>query len=368
MKNSVLVVDGEPALRSEMVSILENAGFEALGAENGLRGLELIERENVRLVICDWHVDDASGIDLCCKLKTAGLGSYVYVILLTPKDSIDQRVQGMVAGADDIVSKPFQPSDLVARVKVGYRLLQLETRESLILSLAKLAERREPETGHHIERVQCYSRCLAEQLQGHPKYSGIVTSEYVQLIYQTSPLHDIGKIGIPESVLLKPGKLTQREFDLVKEHPLIGAETLRGAIERGPETPFLEMAHDIALSHHEKFDGSGYPQGLAGEAIPLAARIVALADVYDALTTHRVYKDAYSHEKSESIIVEDRGRHFDPDVVDAFLQVKETFQAICRHFDNDGNDLPRGGANQTTEPVLSESNDYLGPYETASLT
>lgn len=367
MTNPILVIDDDPVQRGELVRALENAEFEVV-ASGGEQALQLIESQNIRLVISDWKLGELDGIDLCCGLKTADLGSYIYVILMTAKDSIDQRVQAMVAGADDFLSKPFDAGELVARVKVGHRLLQLETQESLILSLAKLAERRDPETGHHIERVQCYSRCLAEQMQGNPKHAQTVTPEYVQLIYQTSPLHDLGKIGVPESVLLKPGKLTETEFELVKEHPLIGAETLRDAIERSPEAPFLRMAHDIALSHHEKFDGSGYPQGLIGDAIPLAARIVALADVYDALTTHRVYKDAYSHEKSESIIIEGRGNHFDPDVVDAFLQITATFQAIRQHFDDDGHDAtPILIGKQVAVPVL-DSSDYLSPVERASIT
>lgn len=338
MIGPILVVDDDPILRRMLSSTLEQAGFEVVSAQNGCDALSKLSEGNIRLVISDWLMPEMDGIDLCCRIRTGDFGNYIYVILLTSMDSVDQRVQGLVAGADDFVSKPFHPSELVARVKVGQRILQLETREALIFSLAKLAESRDPETGHHIERVQCYSRCLAEQLMRNPKYAETITPQYVQLIYQTSPLHDIGKVGVPDAILLKPGKLTEEEFEIIKQHSTIGADTLRGAIERSPEASFLRMAYEIALSHHEKFDGSGYPQGLAGESIPLSARLVALADVYDALTTHRVYKDAYSHEKAEAIIVEGRGTHFDPDVVDAFLEITQTFQAIRNHFDDHCND------------------------------
>ncbi|WP_182869724.1 HD domain-containing phosphohydrolase [Rhodopirellula sp. JC639] len=334
MKDAILVVDDDPIVRQMICSTLQQSGFDVITAEDGRGALDRLKEGHTRLVISDWQMPELNGIDLCCQIRSGDFGGYVYLILLTSMDSVDQRVEGLVAGADDFVSKPFHPSELIARVNVGRRVLQLETREALIFSLAKLAESRDPETGHHIERVQCYSRCLAEQLTRNPRFAETITPQYIQLIYQTSPLHDIGKVGVPDAVLLKPGKLTDEEFLAIKEHPRIGAETLRGAIQRSPEASFLKMAYDIALSHHEKYDGSGYPDGLAGDQIPLSARIVALADVYDALTTNRVYKDAYSHEKAEAIIVDGRGSHFDPDVVDAFLQIKTMFMAIRNRFDD----------------------------------
>ncbi|QDV44886.1 Cyclic di-GMP phosphodiesterase response regulator RpfG [Stieleria neptunia] len=334
MNDRILIVDDDPIIRQMISSTLRQGGFEVVTAEDGRGALERLKEGNTRLVISDWQMPEMNGIDLCCQIRNGDFGGYVYLILLTTMDSVAQRVEGLVSGADDFVSKPFHPSELIARVNVGKRVLQLETREALIFSLAKLAESRDPETGHHIERVQCYSRCLAEQLVHNPKFAETITPQYIQLIYQTSPLHDIGKVGVPDAVLLKPGKLTDEEFLAIKAHPRIGAETLQGAIQRSPEASFLKMAYDIALSHHEKYDGSGYPEGLVGDAIPLSARIVALADVYDALTTNRVYKDAYSHERSESIIVQGRGSHFDPDVVDAFLEIETTFMAIRRQFDD----------------------------------
>ena len=158
-----------------------------------------------------------------------------------------------------------------------------------------------------------------------PKYAGIIDDEFVHLVYQTSPLHDIGKVGIPDSILLKPGRYSDDEFELMKAHTTIGAETLDAALAQNPKARFLQIAREIAAAHHERFDGRGYPLGLSGEEIPLSARIVAVADVYDALTSKRVYKDAFAHHAARNIILKDSGTHFDPDVVDAFLVVEQDF-------------------------------------------
>jgi putative two-component system response regulator len=352
MTGPILVVDDDPILRQMLISTLEQAGHTVVAVENGREALRRLGEGDIRLVISDWQMPEIDGIELCNRIRQSDFGGYVYVILLTSMDSADQRIEGLIAGADDFVTKPFHPAELIARVTVGRRVLQLETREALIFSLAKLAESRDPETGHHIERVQCYSRCLAEQLALHPKYASTITPQYIQLIYQTSPLHDIGKVGVSDSVLLKPGRLTEAEFNEIKTHPMIGAETLRVAIEQSPDASFLRMAHDIALSHHEKFDGSGYPHGLVGEQIPLAARIVALADVYDALTTDRVYKAAYSRDIAEEIIVDGRGKHFDPDIVHAFLQITDVFHRIRQQFDDGSSAGPehRGALGSEASP------------------
>jgi putative two-component system response regulator len=165
-------------------------------------------------------------------------------------------------------------------------------------------------------------------MASQPKYQDSLSHQFVHLIYLTSPLHDIGKVGIPDSVLLKPGRLTPEEFEIMKQHVLIGGRTLEAALEMHPRAKYLQVARDIAFTHHEKFDGSGYPHGLSGEAIPLCGRIVALSDVYDALTTRRVYKPAYSHEVAREIILDGRGTHFDPDVVDAFMANEEQFITV----------------------------------------
>jgi putative two-component system response regulator len=201
-----------------------------------------------------------------------------------------------------------------------------------IFALAKLAESRDPETGHHLERVRNYCHALARQVSTMPKFRQECDTEFVRLIYQTSPLHDIGKVGIPDSVLLKPGQFNAAEYEIMQQHTRLGAATLEAALQKYPEARFLKIARDIALTHHERYDGTGYPQGLTGDGIPLCGRIVAVADVYDALTSRRVYKPAFEHTVARSIILKDSGTHFDPDIVDAFLAVEDEFIAIRQRY------------------------------------
>ena len=273
-----------------------------------------------------------NGLELCRQVRSAGLMNYIYIIMLTARRDASDTIEGMSAGADDFIVKPFQPAELILRVRTAERLLGLETRDLLIFVLAKLAESRDNDTGAHLDRVRTFSRVIAEHLSRQPKFRGIVNADFVRLIYLTSPLHDIGKVGVPDTVLLKPGPLTHEEFEMMKAHTTHGAATLDAALREFPAARYLHMARDIAASHHEWYDGTGYPYGLAGDDIPLAGRIVALADVYDALTSKRVYKDVYSHEKAKNIIVQARGTHFDPDVVDAFLANEDKFITIGQNL------------------------------------
>ncbi len=209
------------------------------------------------------------------------------------------------------------------------------SRQAVIFGLAKLAEARDDETGAHLNRIRLYTHTLSKELKKNPELYSIVTKGFIEDILLSSSLHDIGKVGIPDSILLKPGKLTGNEYDIMKNHCVFGSTTLKEAARGSENHSFLQMGQDITHYHHEKWDGSGYPTGLAGDTIPLAARIVALADVYDALTTRRVYKPAYGHELSKKIIIQGRGRHFDPDIVDAFLlsekEFKETRGTVMHH-------------------------------------
>lgn len=324
----VLVVDDNDITVTLLEAALAQAGFEVVTARDGVEALEQIRTGGLRLVVSDWEMPRLSGPNLCRAVRAADLSGYVYFILVTSHTSPQEIVEGLSAGADDFVVKPFNPAELVARVRCGERILGLETRDIAIFALAKLAESRDPETGAHLERVRLYCRALARQLASTHSHRHAVDDDFVRLIYITSPLHDIGKVGIPDSVLLKPGSLSDKEFDVMKSHAEIGATTLDAALRAFPGVKFLEMARDIAAAHHERWDGSGYPAGLAGDGIPLSARIVALADVYDALTSRRVYKDAFSGVIARSMIVEESGRHFDPDVVEAFIGVEDEFEAI----------------------------------------
>ncbi len=324
----ILVVDDDDIAVEILASVLTQAGFEVSKAYNGEEALARISESDIRLVICDWDMPLMNGLELCQAVRRRSNSGYVYMILLTSHDSPSEIVEGLSAGADDFVAKPFHPAELMARLRAGERVLALESREMIIFALAKLAESRDPETGHHLERVQRYSRRLAETLAETYHGAELIDADFIRLVYQTSPLHDIGKVGIPDGILLKPGKLTSEEYEIMKSHALIGAETLDAALVNYPQARFLQVARDIAAYHHERWDGKGYPQGISGLEIPLSARIVALADVYDALTSRRVYKDAFTHEVARDIIVAERGTQFDPQVVDAFSRVEADFFAI----------------------------------------
>ena len=321
----ILLVDDDPACLGMLSDVLEAMGIATETARDGQEALEMIYRGDFRIVLSDWQMPGMSGIELCRRIRQRPLSGYVYFILLTSLDRRDNLVAGLRAGADDFITKPFDPEELQVRLRAASRIVSLESRNVIIFALAKLAESRDPETGAHLERIREYSRLLAERLSQLPKYAEVIDADYVRTIYTTSPLHDIGKVGIPDHVLLKPGPLTAEEFEIMKQHAIIGSNTLNAALQEQPDAEYLRFARDIAASHHEKYDGSGYPLGLRGDDIPLCGRIVAVADVYDALTTARVYKDAFSHEKARKIILEGRGSHFDPDVVDAFLFHEQAF-------------------------------------------
>ena len=254
-------------------------------------------------------------------------------------------------GAVDYVSKPFQQEEVLARIKTHLRLRQLQvelvshnlqleqqiseqvkavtaSQLATIFALAKLAEARDDDTGQHIERVQTFCKVLAEQMREMRLHVATLTSAFIDTLYQTASLHDIGKVGTPDAILLKPGKLTPAEFGEMKKHCALGANTLATVLKRHPDNQFLRTGVDVARSHHEKWDGGGYPDGLKGTAIPLAARIVALADFYDALTSNRCYRPAFSHEDTCRMIQEGSGTHFDPDVAAAFSSLEGQFRRI----------------------------------------
>lgn len=324
----VLVVDDDEISRQAVAQTLRAAGYRVALAHDGQQALEALRRNGHQLVVSDRSMPVMNGLELCRAIRTADLPRYVYFILLTSHDRKQDTIEGLGAGADDYVTKPFEPGELVMRVNTGRRIIAAESSGMTIFALAKLAESRDPETGAHLERVRSYCRALAQQLHRTAAFPREINDEYVRLIYETSPLHDIGKVAIPDAVLLKPGPLSKQEFEIMKTHVLHGAGTLAAAMNEFPNATFLRMAHDIAISHHERFNGSGYPRGLVGQSIPLCGRIVALADVYDALTSKRVYKGAMSHEAATSIIVGEKGKHFDPAIVDAFLALEAEFVAI----------------------------------------
>lgn len=329
----ILIVDDDELGLEALSFALTEAGHEPVIAHNGREALQTLKDGDCRLVISDWIMPELDGLELCRQIRGGEFGGYVYIILLTSRSAHADIVEGLSAGADDFLTKPFDPAELQVRVRTGGRILSFETRDVAIFAMAKLAESRDPETGEHLERIRGYCRILTNHLAGAEEFSGTVDAEFVRLIYLTSPLHDIGKVGIPDSVLLKPGRLSNREFEIMKTHTTIGAETLDAAARHYPGVGYLRLAKDIALTHHERFDGSGYPSGLVGEEIPLCGRIVALADVYDALTSKRVYKSAFAHDVARSMILEETGKHFDPRIVDAFAETEDEFIEVRERFD-----------------------------------
>jgi putative two-component system response regulator len=303
------------------------------------------------LVLLDIHMPEMSGVDVCRWFKQDKRLQSIPVIFISGSQGTDDKVEAFRVGGVDYISKPFQDLEALARIKTHLRLrrqhvalasrnLHLEQRIAeevkavtasqlaTILALAKLAETRDDDTGHHTERVQTFSRVLAEQMREMRLHVVQLTTTFIDNLFQTASLHDIGKVGIPDAILLKPGKLTADEFVEMKKHCALGANTLGVVLTRHPDNQFLRMGVDVARSHHERWDGGGYPDGLKGAAIPLAARIVALADFYDALTSKRCYRPAFNHEDTCRMVQEGSGTHFDPDVLTAFSALEGQFRRI----------------------------------------
>ncbi len=359
---TILVVDDNEMNRDLLTRRLEREKYRVIVAEDGYRALEQMQVNNIDLVLLDIMMPKMDGYEVLEHMKAEEGLMHIPVIMITAVDELESTVKCIELGAEDYLPKPFNPVLLSARIgaslekkrlsdlEQGYReqieehnlvlsdRVRVQVKEialaqlGAIFAMSKLAESRDPETGEHLDRMREYCRILASHMQSIPKYSNTIDTDFIDNIYAASPLHDIGKVGVPDAVLIKPGKLNDSEWIIMKTHPIIGAETLREVDRQHPGNAFVETGIEIAEAHHEKWNGSGYPFGLAGEKIPLAARILALGDVYDALTSRRCYKEAYSPEKSKEIIVNDRNIHFDPEVVDAFLETGDEFARVREEF------------------------------------
>ena len=357
-----LIVDDDEISLEILESVLSELGYQVVRATNGKEALEKLRADPIHLVITDWEMPEMNGLELCRAIRDEDFSGYVFIIMLTSRDGGQQKIDGIHGGADSFLVKPLNSEELLVSLKTAERILGLETRDLAMFALAKLSESRDPETGSHIERVQSYCRLLAQHLATTDRYHDVIDSEFTRLIFQTSPLHDIGKVGIPDAVLLKPGKLDEQETAIMRTHAELGAQTLEASLARFPNVGFLQMARDIAMHHHERWDGKGYPKGLSGTHIPLSARIVALADVYDALTSKRVYRDALSHAQAKGLIMRERGTQFDPDVIDAFTQIEARFVAIRERFCDDDRQIsliesgpvPTEGAGQNKVLVVDD--------------
>lgn len=364
-KPTILIVDDMPDNLSLMMELLKGDYVVKL-ANGGERALKLAGMKPAPdLILLDIMMPEMDGYEVCRRLKTQPETKDIPVVFLTAKSEIEDERKGLELGAVDYITKPISPPIVLARVKIHLALkahadflrdksifLEAEvnrrTKEVMaiqdvtIMALASLAETRDSDTGNHIRRTQFYVKALAQYLSSLPKFSTLLTESYIQMLFKSAPLHDIGKVGIPDRILLKPGKLDPQEFEVMKTHTTLGKDAIEHAEKQlGMQVEFLSMAKEIALSHQEKWDGSGYPQGLSGDAIPLSARLMAVADVYDALISRRVYKEGMPHEKAVSIINEGRGLHFDPDVTDAFMALQEEFRAIALRFLDTDDDMLR---------------------------
>jgi len=355
-KPTILVVDDTPENLDLMSNLLKDY-YKVKIANSGEKALNIAASDSPPdLILLDIMMPDMDGYEVCRRLKRAPVTLNIPVIFLTAKAEVEDEQKGLELGAVDYITKPISPPIVMARVKNHLALkvmadflrdqndfLELEvakrTREVIalqdvtILAMASLAETRDSDTGNHIRRTQFYVKALAERLREHPRFAWFLTAANINILFKSAPLHDIGKVGIPDRILLKPGRFEPHEFEIMKAHTTLGRDAIAHAeAALGANVEFLSFAKAIALSHQEKWDGSGYPQGLAGDDIPIAARLMAVADVYDALISRRVYKDGMSHEKAVQIMVEGRGKHFDADMFDAFIEIQEEFRAIAQRF------------------------------------
>jgi putative two-component system response regulator len=355
-KPVVLIVDDTPENLTVMNALLKD-DYRTKVAHNGERALKVAQSDpRPDLILLDIMMPGMDGYEVCRQLKADPKTAGIPVVFLTAKVEVEDEQKGFDVGAVDYITKPISPPIVLARVKtqltlkaaadflrdknafleteVARRTRQVSTIQDVtIMAMASLAETRDNETGNHIRRTQNYVRLLAQELQRQGKFSAQLTAETIELLYKSAPLHDIGKVGIPDSILLKPGKLTPEEFAVMKTHTTLGRDAILAA-EKLLDEPnsFLEYAREIAYCHQEKWDGSGYPQGLAGETIPVSARLMAVADVYDALISRRVYKPPFPHAEALEIIRAGRSSHFDPAMVDAFVAIAEQFRAVAERF------------------------------------
>jgi len=367
-QKTVLIVD-DTSQNLTILGELLQPHYRVRAANSGERALRSAHSEpRPEIILLDVMMPDMDGHEVLRRLKEDKATSDIPVIFITALTATEDEERGLQLGAVDYITKPFNPAIVLARVHTQLELKQARDRlsdqnqwledevarrmsENLLIqdlsmrALACLAEARDNETGHHIVRTKTYVELLARHLIDNPRFAPALAGRHLQMVVQAAPLHDIGKVGIPDAILLKPGKLTAEEFETMKQHPSIGAEAIDKAIEQAlagaddaamDQAPgafgFLYAAREISVGHHEKWDGSGYPAGLAGDAIPVSARLMALADVFDALISRRVYKAPMSLEQATAIIVEGRGKHFDPEVVDAYLACRERFAEIAARF------------------------------------
>lgn len=363
-KATILAVDDTPD-NLLLISGLLKEEYHVRVANGGERAIKIAQSDNPPdLILLDIMMPDIDGYEVCRILKENEKTSHIPIIFLTAKTEVEDETHGLEIGAVDYITKPISPPIVLARVKTHLALkrmqdflrdqnayLELEVKKRTeevvaiqdvtIHAMASMAETRDNETGNHIRRTQHYVKLLAEKLRSHPRFIKFLDDDKtIELLFKSAPLHDIGKVGIPDAILLKPDRLTKEEFEVMKSHTTLGRDAIVHAEKNlGIEVPFLQFAKEIAYSHQEKWDGSGYPQGLAGDEIPISARLMAVADVYDALISRRVYKMPMPHDDAVKIMLEGKGQHFDPDIIDAFIECQAEFKAIGEKYSDSEADV-----------------------------
>jgi response regulator RpfG family c-di-GMP phosphodiesterase len=359
----VLVADDEPFIRQFCRLALEDEGIQCDEAVDGLSAVEMLGKKRYDLLLLDWAMPGLNGLEVCERVRQEPPCPNLKILLFSGHGTSDDVGHVLTAGADDYLTKPFSTVQLVARLKAALRLKDaqdrsdvlnrhllavnheleanvnardsdlIHARNALVLALAKLVEYRDSETGAHLLRLQQYCRCLAEEAAVSVNFASQVDGNFIQMLECCAPLHDIGKVGLPDHILLKPGKLDADERIIMQAHTIIGGDTLKTVLQQhGSAVAFLQMAIDIARHHHERYDGKGYPDRLAGDAIPLAARIVSICDVYDALRSRRVYKPALSHAATNQVMTEASSGQFDPALLQVFQRCGQQFDRVFREF------------------------------------
>ncbi|MFZ4479657.1 MAG: HD domain-containing phosphohydrolase [Rhodoferax sp.] len=362
IKPCILIVDDSPANLSLLAGLLIKQ-YTVKTATAGARVLKVAADEQPDLILLDIMMPDLDGYEVCRRLKADPRTGDIPVIFLTSKTDPESEQLGMAVGAVDYITRPVTPAILLSRVsahctaatttknlrisneylefEVAKRTRQMTALQNVtILAMASLAETRDSETGNHLKRTQHYMELLCRYLCRQQRFTDYLSPERIQMLIRCAPLHDIGKVGIPDRILLNPGRYEPQDYQIMKTHCVLGRDAIANAQASAAEDDsFFDIAKELIYSHHEKWDGSGYPQGLAGDLIPIPARLMALADVYDALISPRVYKEGLPHEQAARVIIEGRGQHFDPDVVDAFVALDTEFQAVAGRFADNTTEL-----------------------------
>jgi putative two-component system response regulator len=345
---NILIVDDTVENLALLSRMLKDCGYVVRPVPNGRLALQAAKGSRPDLILLDITMPEMDGYEVCLRLKKDAYLKEIPVLFISALSQTSEKVKAFEVGGVDYITKPFQFEEVKARVETHLKLHRLtmnladqvevqvkeitELQMGMIFGLAKLAEARDSDTGKHLDRIRMLCRLFAEELHCHPEFSSKLNDTYCERIFQASPLHDIGKVGIPDRVLLKPGKLTPEEFEVMKTHTTIGAQTLIEVQKRFPNNEFLRMGIRIARSHHEKWNGQGYPDQLQGRDIPLSARIMAVVDVYDAVRSKRVYKPPVSHAETCEMIIRDSGMQFDPALAEVFSHIHLKFDEVWTAF------------------------------------